>query len=554
MPVSSPTTWSRSQQELDLASEFFEDGQIPEHLGHMEPRIWSRPKRALTPATSLGYEVINFAKSVLGVLLFPWQQWLLIHALELNEDGTYRFKKLVILVGRQNGKTTLLTILSLWWLFVDSLRDTNRIPPSDFLILGTAQDLDTATEAWDRTLKYCDPDPENEAGIPDLMSRSLKPLRVNGGRSIRLKKGQKYKVKAATRKSGRGKSASRIIMDELREQQTFESWAAITKTMNAIWNAQLWTISNAGDAKSVVLAHVRNLGHAAVKAWAEQVETEQMDIAEWEREFDGTLGLFEWSALEDCEINDADQIARANPSLGYVVMWETIMSDMKTDPLFVFRTEVLCQWVTAAIETYITEEEWTAQIDVTSKIDKESPVYVSVHVSENRGMSYIAIAGFRKDGKKHVEIVAQRAGMLWVQGAIKKMNAKRPIAEVIIQAKGTPAMELIEPIQDLDIPVYTVGGSELGSSTGQFRDKVRDGTVWHLAQPILDLAISGGTTKRLGDMQFWDLAGSPIDIAPLVAATYAVFGLDRRHEPERKSAYDDDSEDDGQQENADWWN
>lgn len=550
MPVSSPTTWSRSQQELELVHKFFPAGDIPEHLGRMEARVWSKPLRELTPETSLGYEVINFARRVLGVDLFPWQQWLLIHALELNEDGSYRFKKLVILVARQNGKTTLLTILSLWWLFVDSLRDTNRIDPSDFLILGTAQDLDTATEAWERTLKYCDPDPENEAGVPDLMSRSLKPLRVNGGRAIRLKSGQKYKVKAATRKGGRGKSASRIIMDELREQQNFEAWSSVTKTMNAIWNAQLWTISNAGDAKSIVLAHVRDLGKKSVKAWDEEVVPGTLTVGSWRQEYDSTLGLFEWSALEDCELNDADQIAHANPSLGYVITWETIMSDMKSDPAFVFRTEVLCQWVTAAFETYITEEEWEKQADVTSRIAPDSPFYVSVHVSQDRSMSYIAVAGFRADGAKHVEIVAQRAGMLWVEGAIKKMHKKRSITEVVIQAKGTPAMELIDVITDLDIPVYQVGGSELGSSTGQFRDKVRDGTVWHLGQPILTLAISGGVTKRLGDMQFWDLSGSPIDIAPLVAATYAVFGLDRRHEPDRPSAYADE---DDEQENADWW-
>lgn len=524
----------------------------------MEPRVWSKPKRELTPETSLGFEVIDFAKKVLKLPLLPWQEWLLIHALELNEDGSYRFKKLVILVARQNGKTTILTVLSLWWLFVDSLRDTNRIPVSDFLILGTAQDLDTATEAWDRTLKYCDPDPENEAGIPGLMERSLKPLRVNGGRAIRLKAGQKYRVKAATRKGGRGKSASRIIMDELREQQNFEAWSSVTKTMNAIYNAQLWTISNAGDGKSVVLAHVRDLATKAVEAWDEREADGNLDFREWENEFDGTMGLFEWSAPDDCPTNDPEAIAQANPSLGYLIAWETIMSDLRTDPEFVFRTEVLCQWVTAAIFTYISPAEWELQKDQHSHLDPDSNKVLSVHVSANREKTYVAVAGYRTDGRAHVEVIAQRAGMMWAPRFIGDVAKKQGITEVMVQAKGTPAMELIPEIEalkdqeayaDLDLMVSEVGGSDLGSSTGQFRDKVIAGTVKHLGQPVLDLAISGGTTKRLGDMQFWDLQGSPIDIAPLVAVTYALFGLERRQEKKLVSAYVAQ----GTEEDQDWW-
>lgn len=519
----------------------------------MEPRLWSKPVRELTPETSLGFEVIEFALKILEVRLLPWQQWLLIHALELNEDGTYRFKKLVILVGRQNGKTTLLTILSLWWLYVDSLRSTNRIAPSDFLILGTAQDLDTATEAWDRTLKYCDPDPENEAGIPGLMARTLKPLRVNGGRAIRLKQGQKYKVKAATRKAGRGKSASRIIMDELREQTTWDSWAAVTKTMNAIHNAQLWTISNAGDAKSIVLAHQRSLCLEAVKDWKELVETGEMTVDDWSEDHDYTMGLFEWSAEEGCELADPDQIAQANPSLGYLVAWETIMSDLKGDPEFVFRTEVLCQWVTAAVYTYIDPKDWDKVADATSRLDPESERMLGIHVSKDRTKSYIAVSGYRVDGAIHVEVIAQRAGMLWVKDAVEKIHEKRPVDEIVIQAKGTPASELIEELAPLGIPIYPLGGSELGAATGRIRDKVLARTVFHRAQPVLDLAVSGATTRRLADQQAWDLQGSPVDIAPVVAASYALYGLTRPRAPKRVSAYASMGDGEASGNDTEWW-
>ncbi|MDK6989059.1 hypothetical protein QP332_23985, partial [Escherichia coli] len=79
--------------------------------GKTEPRLWSQPLRELTPETSLGFEVIDFAEQILNVHLYPWQKWLLIHALELLDDGiTYRFRRIIVLVARQNGKTMLVSV------------------------------------------------------------------------------------------------------------------------------------------------------------------------------------------------------------------------------------------------------------------------------------------------------------------------------------------------------------------------------------------------------------------------------------------------------------
>ncbi|VXB25248.1 Putative phage terminase, large subunit [Arthrobacter sp. 9V] len=517
--------------------------------GKETPRLFTKPLRKLTPKTSLGFDVIRFASVILGLELFPWQKWLLIHALELNKDGTYRFRKLCILVGRQNGKTTLLTVLCLYWLYVDSGAFPEHVKPRDFLILGTAQDLDTAQEAWDRTNAYCDPDPENEAGIPTLQSKTLKPVLGNGKTSIRLKSGAKYRVKAANRKGGRGKSAARVLMDELREQQNFDAWSSVTKTMNAIFNSQLWGISNAGDAKSVVLRHLRDIALESVNEWDKYVETGIQSVEEYANKNDLTLGLFEWSAPDGCKKDDPEAIAQANPSLGYTIEWETILSDLKTDPEFVFRTEVLCQWVTAAVFTYIDPLAWASQCDLESEIAPNSPVVIGVDTSADRSMTYVSVAGFREDGNRHVETVAQRAGMMWAPEAIKKIADKAGTTDVAVQAKGTPAIEFIEPLEKLGLNVIQVGGSELGSSAGQFKDHVEAGTVFHRSQPVLDMAISGGVTKTLGNMQVWDRIGSLVDVASVISANYALYGLDVHKEPATVSAYVAMGEED----NPDWW-
>ena len=130
--------------------------------GMTEPRIWTRPLRDLTKDTSLGFEVIDFAKQILGIELRPWQQWLLTHALELMPDGSYRFRKVIVLVARQNGKTMLASVLACWWLLVDSQRHPDRVPPVKFKIVGTAQNLDIAREPWQQVGMWCDPEPVKE--------------------------------------------------------------------------------------------------------------------------------------------------------------------------------------------------------------------------------------------------------------------------------------------------------------------------------------------------------------------------------------------------------
>jgi phage terminase large subunit-like protein len=85
----------------------------------------------------------------LGLELMPWQKWFLLHALELHPtevdeygDLVFRFRKVILLVGRQNGKSTVMQALTLWRLFADRCS----------LVMGTAQDLEVAEALWAESL------------------------------------------------------------------------------------------------------------------------------------------------------------------------------------------------------------------------------------------------------------------------------------------------------------------------------------------------------------------------------------------------------------------
>lgn len=178
--------------------------------------MFTPPLRPLTPDTTRGFELIEFAKEVLEVPLLPWQEWLALHALETLPDGTYRFRTVVLMIARQSGKSTFLMILALWRMYADGAP----------LVIGTAQNLDIAEELW--TAAY-----EPAQSIPELEELIDHVDKTNGKKALRLTSDERYKVAAASRRGGRGLSGDLVLMGELREHQSWDAWGAVTKTTMA---------------------------------------------------------------------------------------------------------------------------------------------------------------------------------------------------------------------------------------------------------------------------------------------------------------------------------
>lgn len=489
--------------------------------------------------------MIEFATLFLGITLYPWQRWLLIHALELNEDGTYRFRKVFVIVGRQNGKTTLLTVLALWWLFVDSESFPEHVSAREFVVLGTAQNLDVAEESWTSALARCNPRPapeEEHLAVPVLQSRSRVPVKVNGKKSLRLKSGARYEPRAASRKAGRGRTAARIIMDEMREQQTWDVWGSVSKTKNAVYNNQLWGISSAGDAKSIVLRTLRDRQVAAIESWLAYVETGLRSLEEHANEHDLDTALFEWSADPDAPKDDLAGILQSNPSCGHrPMMLATIMSDLRDDPDDVFRTEVLCQWVNVVRDAYLDASKWVDAADRESEPAEDSRIVFGVDVEEDRSSTAVSIAGYRDDGRVHIEAITERAGILWLVDYLTEVQTAQGFGtlEVAVQPRGCPASELVEPLRKAGFIVHEVGGTALGAACGQTADRLRDDHVRHLDQEPMNIAAGGAVVRKLGDVRVWDRPESPVKVATLIAASNAAWALENTEAPETfVSAYE----------------
>jgi hypothetical protein len=493
-------------------------------LGSAEPRVFTPPLRPLTPKSSLGFSAVQFAEEVLEISLFPWQRWLLIHALERLPDGSFRFRNVVVLVARQNGKSTLSIILSLWSMYVLGRP----------LVIGTAQDLDVAEEIWQGAVDMVEETPE----LNDLKERVVK---VNGKKSLELQSGERYKVKAANRRAGRGLSGDLILLDELREHQSWDAWGAITKTTMARADAQVWALSNAGDASSIVLRYLRKMAHAAVgdpdgvNAADDPAAALENDPVDVEIDDDASLGIFEWSAPPGCDVWDRDGWAMANPALGHSITERTVASAAKTDPEWVFRTEVLCQWSDGTLEGPFPPGAWDAGRDEGSRVTADSPVVLCVDVSWDRSTAHIGLAGKRVDGGLHAEVVASRAGTDWLIPWLTSPDRQDRVrgAAVVLQANGAPVSSLREAMVEAGVNVVEWKGSALTAATGAFYDAVREGTLVHRPWPSLDVAAATAVPKMLeGGAFVWDRRKSPTDAAPLIAVTGAVWFATQRAEPD----------------------
>jgi hypothetical protein len=450
-------------------------------VGSTEPRLWTPPLRRLTRATSRGYEANDFADAI-GEPSLPWQRWLNVHALELNRDGTYRFRVVLVLCARQNGKSKAKRTVSLWRLYLDGAR----------LVLGVAQDVSLAREQWSMAI-------ESIQSCPDLAAELDTVRRVNGDEWFRLAGGGRYKIAAANRSAGRGLSIDELNFDELREQRSWDAWSALSKTTMARASAQIWAMSNAGDDESVVLNQLREAALAGT---------------------DPSIGIFEWSAEDGCELDDPRAIAQANPGLGHLISKQAIHSARATDPPNVYRTEVLCQRVDQ-LDGAVDLAAWRDCGDATGSLqDLRDRVFAVLDVAPDAGHVTLAAAALTPDGRARVAIVDAWPSTTVARAALPEL-LQRVDPRVLGWFPTGPAAALA-PVLRAHPASRELTGREVAEACQGLADLARARRVLHSADPLLDAHIAGARKLITGDgFRFVRRGAGHVDAA--YAAAGAVY-------------------------------
>ncbi|GAA4698324.1 hypothetical protein [Nocardioides nanhaiensis] len=427
-------------------------------LGSETPRLWTQPLRELTPDTSKGFEVIDFAERFCRIQLMPWQKWWLIHALELLPSGEFRFRILLTLISRQNGKTELLKIVSLWFMYSGRAR----------LVLGVAQNLSIARESWEGALEYIEAN-------PSLAKMHATTRRGAGDYQFLLSNQARYKITAANGKAGRGLTVDLLILDELREQKSEDAWKALSAT-TAASGGLILPITNAGEQASVVLNSLRDMALTST---------------------DESTGIFEWSAPDGAEITDRAAWAQANPGLGHTITERVLASAAATMSPGAFRTEHLCQRVDT-INTALDLQAWQGCADPQLTLDGlRDRVAVCLDVSPNHSHVSLVAAAVGQDGRVRVDVVAAwdspDAARQALPGLLERVSPRS-----FGWFPGGPAAALAADLRTV-ADAREIKSSDVAATCMGFAEQVMSRRLMHRSDPLLNAHAAMAVAMPSGD-------------------------------------------------------
>lgn len=471
-------------------------------IGSQDPRILHAPSDRKTP--SAGQQAVDLAASA-GLILDPWQQTILHHALAVRPDGLWCSSEVALVLSRQNGKGSILEAIELWGLFI-----------GEEVIYHTAHNVKTSMEGFLRIEALI-------LGCAELRAEVLRVSHNNGAEGIELRNGARLMFGTRTKGAARGLTIDRVICDEAMYLSDTHM-AALGPTMMATPNPQVWYFGSAGTQESIVV------GRARARAL---------------RGAPGRLCYAEWSidphtdfCPRDCDEHDdpyaMESWAKANPTLGDRISVEAITSASQSMSREMFMQEHLGvgDWpVEGDGWRTIPEPAWKARHRPESIL--LDPMVLAVDTTPDRGFSSVCAAGLNEDGMVHVEVTGgeeydHRPGTQWVVPAVVDMWRRQKPSAVVID-KASQAGVFIDELEAAGVKVLTPNAREYAQGCGEFYSAVipRKGehpTLVHMDQPPLNQAVAGADTRELTDMWAWSKKNSNVDISPLVAATLAMWG------------------------------
>lgn len=436
----------------------------------------------------------------------PWQQLVADVALEVDQaTGGLAYRKIVLTVPRQSGKTTLLLAAMVHRALGFGERQR---------IVYTAQTRLKARQKWeDEHLVVLKRSPF--AGL-------FKPRLQIGQEAIRWSNGSIHALDAPTDDAAHGDVLDLGVIDEAFAQEDDRVEQGMKPAMLTRPQAQLWVLSTAGKSKAT-----------SPYLWSE-VEAGRLAV---EAGLSSGVAYFEWSALADADPGDRATWYGCMPALGLTQGKEAVHADYESwtakGRLSEFRRGCLNQWPdeTPAEWLVIGQQAWMSLEDQRSQI-VDRPAFC-VAVTSDRTWAAVGAAGCRADGRSHVEVVEHRRGTSWVVPWLKERVERgdrwSPCATVI--APSGPAGSLIAEAEAAGIEVLKQSVRDVAHGCASFYDATGanpkvDLPPWlrHLGQPDLNASLAGAQRRDLGDAWLWSLKSTLVDPSPLISVTGALWG------------------------------
>lgn len=434
---------------------------------------------------------------------------------ERYPDGRYVWPVVVILFPRQAGKTTLVFDLVLGRCL--------RYP--DYRCAYTAQTgMMAAARFADRAAA--------------LARSPLDPVvRVHRGAGReRMSLGAGSFVRAFPPRDGalRGETLDLVVVDEAQEIDAAAGELldqSIIPTTTNRPRRQLILIGTAGTADSRFLR--RYLDQARAAAASADPEAGRIAVVEY--------GFPEVDP--DTGVAAADPLAEATWKAWHpgLVTGLTDLDALRTGLTALgpdgFSREYGNVWQASA-ERVIPPALWAAARRPSTSSAGAAVTY-GVDVALDRSAAAVLACWTDSDGVEVVEVVELGAGVTWCAPRLAALHAEHGGA-VWLDAGGPAGTIVTDLAGSSDRPpawLHPVGGRELAAACAGFLDRLGAGRVAHLGDRRLDAAVDAAARRPLGDGWVWGRRIAGGDLAPLVAASLALYGAGRRAAPVKPTAY-----------------
>jgi hypothetical protein len=421
----------------------------------------------------------------------PWQRYVADVGLEIDEDGRFVYALVLVTVPRQSGKTTL---------FGGVMSQRALVTPRArvWFTMQTAKDaVDWLTnEHWPLLGPY-----GNAVSIRRMAGSEHVKWRTSGGL---------VRPFPPNPTGLHGKVSDLVVVDEcwafdlLRGQQLDQ---AIVPTQATRPNAQVFKCSTAGDATSLWWLGTVELGRAAAEAGRTS-----------------GVAYFEWSCPEDAEPTNPATWPLYHPALGRTIGTESMQAALDMLGADEFARAYGNRWV-AMVARVIPYAPWRDAQDEAAPMPEVRRVALGFDVALDRSDAAIVAAWRDADGTAHVEVDEVRPGVGWLAERMAELRDRwAPLA--IAYDEAGPALDVADALARGGFDLGGLKGRDYAAACAAFLEAIVGGQLCVRPHPALDAAAAGAARRALGDAWAWGRRQSGLSIAPLTAATVALWAYD----------------------------
>lgn len=444
----------------------------------------------LLPGLELAWSVANGGRFTFD----DWQVELLRRITETLPSGELRWRQCLVSMGRQNGKTEIVSALGIWAL----LRADNQFSVS---LASTAEQSRLVYERVQRVI----------ASNPALNAQMTK---LTDTRGIRAHNGSRYEVKASKANTLQGIPISVAIVDEVHLVDA-TVWDAVVAGSGSRRDTLVLGITTAGNEDSTLLSRLYDNANKAI-------------AGELER-----FGAWIWEASEAIVPENDDELIRllveANPALqSGRIDPQLLLQDVRATPDDDIIRYRLNRFVNTSSKAFIPFELWQK---CERGIDDVFPNgQVVFAVDRTYGWEHATVAAAIKvDDVIHTELVLSmtKPTLERLLAVCQQLMKHAPRAIVM---DGSLLRELHKELEMRGMPSELISLPEIVRASSILVSRLKNETLKHAPDPLLSYQIPRTVRKVLAEGYRVSRKDSSVEIDAVMATLLAVFGADTLRE------------------------